>query len=74
MPSGPFEAQDLAALVLVEELVREMPAGDVTNVQLEQRVVVRRRREGKAAAATVLQQEIDVLAGEILEALVRRAA
>ena len=68
----PFEAQDLAALVLVEELVREMPAGHVPDVQLEQRVVVRRRGERKAAAAAVLQQEVDVLAGEILQALVRR--
>jgi hypothetical protein len=67
-----FEAKDLATSVFVEELVGEVPAGDVANVQLEQRVVVRWRRKGKAAAAAVLQQEIDVLPGQILEPLVRR--
>ena len=68
----PFEAQDLAPLELVEELVGEEAAGHVPDVQLEQRVVVRRRREREAAPPAVLQQEVDVLAGEVLQALVRR--
>ena len=67
-----LEAQDLAALVLVEQLVREVPAGDEADVQLEQRVIVRRRGQREAAATAVLQQEVDVLAGQILQALVRR--
>ena len=57
-----FEAQDLAALVLREQRVGEEPAGHVADVQLEQRVVVRRRGEREAAALAVLQQEVDVLA------------
>ena len=68
----PFEAQDLAPFEFVEQLMGEMPAGDKANVQLEQRVVVRRRGEREAAAAAVLQQQVDVLAGQKLQALVRR--
>ncbi len=64
----PFEAQDLAALVLVEQLVGEEAARHVADVQLEQRVVVRRRRQRKAAPLAVLQQEVDVLAGEDIAA------
>ena len=66
----PLEAQDLAALVLREQRVAEEPARDVPDVEFEQTVVVRRRREREAAPLAVLQQEVDVLAGEELQALV----
>ena len=36
----------------------------VPDVQFEQRIVVRRGREREAAAPAVLEQEVDVLAGE----------
>ena len=71
-PERPFEAQDLAALVRREQRVGEEAAGHVPDVQLEQRVVVRRGGEREAAAMPVLQQEVDVLPGEVLQPLVRR--
>ena len=44
----------------------------MANVQLEQLIRVRRRCERKAPPLAVLQQDIDVLTGEILQSLVRR--
>ena len=67
-----FEAQDLAPLVRREQRIGEEPARRVPDVQLEQLVGVRRRREREAAPVAVLQQEVDVLAGEVLQPLVRR--
>ena len=67
----PFEAQDLAPLELREQLIGKPSAGKVADVQFEQRVVVRRIRKREAAAATVFQQEVDVLPGEELQPLVR---
>src|SRR6202030_1930808 len=45
---------------------------NVADVQLEQRVIFRRVGERKAPPSSVLEQEIDVLPGEILQSLVRR--
>src|SRR5215831_15043187 len=71
-PERPLEAEDLAALEVVEQLVGKVAAGKVPDVQLEQRVVVRRRRKREAAAVTILQQQIDVLARQELQPLARR--
>ena len=68
----PLETEDLASLVLGEQRVGEKAVGNVADVQLEQLVVVRRRGQRKAAALAVLQQEVDVLPREILQALVGR--
>ena len=51
----PLEAQDLAALELTEQLIGEMAAGHMADVQFQQRVVVRRRGERETAASAVLQ-------------------
>ena len=67
-----LEAQDFAALVFLEQLIAEDTARNVPDVQLEQRVVLRRVGERKAAPASVLEQEVDVLPGEVLQPLVRR--
>lgn len=66
----PFHAQDLASLVLRVQGIGEEAAGNVAHVQFQQRVGVRRRGQRKAAAMAVLQQEVDVLAGEELQPLV----
>ena len=68
----PLEAQDVALLHLAEHVVGELPAGDVAHVQLDQLVVVRRIGHREAAPRAVLEQELDVLAGEELQALVGR--
>ena len=47
----PLDAQDLASLVLREQRVGEEAAGHVPDVQLEQRVVVRRRWRARSCAA-----------------------
>src|SRR5215472_12512184 len=65
-----FETQDLAPLVLVEELGAEISAWNVADVQIEQRIILRRSRDGEAASTPVAQQQIDVLPREVLQALV----
>src|SRR5205823_4918502 len=67
-----FEAQNLAPFVLRKQRIGKKSAGHMANVQLEQFVGVRRRREREAAALTLLQQKVDVLAGQKLQTLVRR--
>src|SRR4051812_31747493 len=69
-PQRTLEAQDLAALVLSEQRIREKSLRHVTDVQFEELVVVRRRGKREAAPLAVLQQEIDVLAGQILQPFV----
>src|SRR5439155_24449494 len=44
---------------------------NMTDVQVEQRVVFRRGGDGETAAPSVLEQEVDELPGEILQPLVR---
>src|SRR5205814_5405534 len=68
----PFEAKNLAPLELVEELAREGAARNVADVQLEERVALGRRGDRETAPASVFQQQIDVLAREILQPLVCR--
>ena len=65
-----FEAQDLAPLELGEQLVGEKAARHVPDVQVEKRVVLGRGRDRKAAPAAVLEQEVDVLPGQVLQAFV----
>src|SRR6185295_3303436 len=67
----PLDSQDLAALEFVEQLAAEIPAGDVPDMQVEQRVVLGRGRDRETAPATVLEQKIDVLAGQVLQTVVR---
>src|SRR6266511_2292794 len=71
-PQRPFEAQDFAALEFVEELTAEQATRYVAHMQFEQRVVFGRGSKRKAPPPAVLEQEVDVLPGEILQALVRR--
>src|SRR5207248_2492027 len=71
-PERALETQDLPPLEFAEKLSREETVGYVPDVQFEQRVVVRRRREREAPPAVVLQQQVDELAGEILQPFVRR--
>src|SRR5437660_8745505 len=65
-----FEAENLASLVLRKQRVGKETARHVADVQLEQLVGMRRRGERKTAALAVLQQQVDVLAGEKLQSLV----
>src|SRR5205814_3559990 len=65
-----LEAQDFPALELHEQLIGEKTARHVPDVEVEQRIVFRRRGDGKAAPAAVLEQEIQVLPGQVLKALV----
>src|SRR5205807_4437517 len=68
----PFEAKDRALLHFLEDEARERPAGRLAHVQLQELVVVRRVRHREAAALAVLEEDVDVLAGEELQALARR--
>ena len=70
MPSGPSKRRISRPLNSLNSWSVKKPPGHVADVQLEQRVVVRRRREREAAPPAVLQQEVDVLAGEELQPLV----
>ena len=69
---GAFEAQDGFFLHAVEYGIGEQAAGDVADVQLQEFVVVRRIGERKAAPLAVLEQDVDVLPGKELQALVGR--
>src|SRR5713226_811245 len=60
-----FKAQNLAASVLVEQLIAEKPAGYVADMQFEKRIILGRGGDGEAAAPPVLEQQVDVLPGEI---------
>ncbi|CAM2158584.1 hypothetical protein PT2222_40385 [Paraburkholderia tropica] len=65
-----FEAQDVALFHLREDVVGELAAGHVADVQFERTFLVRGARHRVAAARAVLEDEFEVLAGQILEALV----
>ena len=67
-----FEAQDGFFLHAVEHVVGEQAAGNVADVQLQEFVVVRRVGEREAAPLAVLEQDVDVLPGEELQAFVGR--
>src|SRR5688572_10358620 len=64
-----LEAQDVALLHFPENMVGELPAGDMPHVQLDELVIVRRIAHGEAAPRAVLEEELEVLAGEELEPL-----
>src|SRR6185369_853838 len=69
----PFDAQDLLLLHRAEDVVGELAAGQVADVQLELRLVddgMRRVGHRVAAPGTVAQDELDVLAGAVLEQVV----
>jgi len=63
----PFQAEDLAPLVLRKQEVGEEPSRDMPDVEFEELVVVRRSRQRKAASLAVLEQEVDVLARQVLQ-------
>jgi len=67
-----FQAQDVAFLQRGKHLVGEQPPRHMANMKFQQRVVVRRIGERKAARLGVLQLEIDVLAGKKLQPLAGR--
>jgi hypothetical protein len=69
----PFDAQDLLLLHRAEDVVGELAAGQVADVQLELRLVddgMRRVGHRVAAPGAVAQDELDVLAGAVLEQVV----
>ena len=68
----PLEAQDVARLHLFEHLVGEQSARQVAHVDLQQAVVMRRSGHGIAAPLAVLEQELDILPGQVVQALVCR--
>src|ERR1019366_4781979 len=59
----PFEAQVVADLHCVEHVAGETAARDAPHVQIERPVRIRRIREGKGAALSVVEHDVDVLAG-----------
>src|SRR5262249_4063655 len=67
-----FEAKNLATLELLEQLIGEEPSRNVPDVKLDQATVLGRRRHRKATAPPTLEQHVDKLTGQILQALVRR--
>jgi hypothetical protein len=68
----PLDAQQRALLHLVEGGVGEAAAGDLLDVQHEVLVVVRGVGQRVAAPLATLQQDVEILAGEKLQALGRR--
>ena len=67
---GPLETQDVLFFHAAEDMAGELAAGNQPDMQLQEAIVMRRVGDGKRAALAVLQQELDVLAGEKLQALV----
>ena len=72
----PFDAQDVALLDGLrpdaEQVVREDAAGHVADVELQLLVGMRRRGDRVLAARAVAQDEVEVLAREVLQPLGRR--
>ena len=62
------EAQDVAQLHGRENLVGEHAARHVADVQLEEGIVMRRVGQREAAPPAVLEQDVDILPGEELQA------
>ena len=67
-----LEAQDLPLLHLVEHVRGEGSARVVPQMQLQMLVVVGSVRHREGAPLAVLQQDLDVLTGKKLQALIRR--
>ena len=68
----PLEAQDVLQLHGREDMVGEVAARHVAQVQIDDVVLVRRVGHREGAALAVGQQELDVLARQKLQALVAR--
>ena len=62
-----FEAQDVALLHHFEDVLGEFAGDDVTDMQLQKFVIVQRVRQRKAARLIVLDEDVDILAGEELQ-------
>src|SRR6266849_4448200 len=68
----PFEAQQRLFLHFSKNMVRKMTAGDMANVDLQKSIIMRGVGQRKTAPAAVAQQNIDILPGQKLQALVLR--
>src|SRR5574343_740455 len=68
------ETQDVTHLHGREHLVGELAARYVADMQLQQRIVVRRIGQRETALLAVLEQDVDILAGEELQAFAGRQA
>ena len=63
------EAQDVAYFHARKHLVGEQSAGHVADVQLQQRVIMRGVGQRETSLLAILEQDVDVLTGEELQAL-----
>src|SRR5690606_39228312 len=57
-----------------KELLRELPARDASNMELEQFRIVGRVCDREAAAPIVRQHDVEILARDVAELLARRQA
>src|SRR3989304_6015357 len=57
----PFTRRDVALFLRAEDMVGELPAGDVAHMELDQLGVVRRAGDRKTSAAAGLPQKLDEL-------------
>jgi nucleoside-diphosphate-sugar epimerase len=71
LPERAFDAQQRARAHRVEQLPRETTRGGASYVHLEQLAVRGRAGQGEAAAAPARHDEIDVLAGAVIQVLDR---
>src|SRR5258706_2696630 len=71
-PERPFEAQDGALLHRIEDELREGAPGRPAHMKLEKSIIVRGVGEREAAALALLEEDVDVFAGEELQALACR--
>ena len=69
---GTLKAQDVLFLHAAEDMTSEFSVSDQANMELQEAVIMWRVGDGKRATLAVLQQELDVLPGEKLQALVGR--
>ena len=67
-----FDAQQRLLLHAVEQLLRELAARDLADVQLDQLVASRAARDRKTAAPVLRQHDVQVLTGDEVELFVRR--
>ena len=69
-----LDTQQVTLLQRAKDLSREIAPVDAPDVQLQARVVMWRIGQRKRAAAPVLEQDVDVLSGEEIEAFAGRQA
>ena len=69
-----LDTQQVALLQRGEYLSREIAPVDAADVQLQAGVIMRRIGQRKGAATSVLEQDVDVLSWEEIEAFAGRQA